>query len=38
LTTPELASLAYQNLVENRRRDLLRRRDRTSLDKILQMH
>ena len=38
LTTPELASLAYQNLVENRRRDLLRRLDRTSLDKILQLH
>jgi ribosomal-protein-alanine N-acetyltransferase len=38
LTTPELALLAYQNLVENRRRDLLRRLDRTSLDKILQLH
>ncbi len=38
LTTPELASLAYQDLVENRGRDLLRRLDRTSLDKILQMH
>jgi ribosomal-protein-alanine N-acetyltransferase len=38
LTTPELASLAYKDLVENRRRDLLRRLDRTSLDKILQMH
>jgi ribosomal-protein-alanine N-acetyltransferase len=29
LTTPDFASFDYQDLVENRRRDLLRRLDRT---------
>jgi ribosomal-protein-alanine N-acetyltransferase len=38
LRTPEFISRAYQDLVENRRRVLLRRLDRTVLDKILQMH
>lgn len=35
LKTPELASLAYQNLVNARRRDLLLRLAQLSLDKIL---
>jgi ribosomal-protein-alanine N-acetyltransferase len=38
LTTPEFASPAYQDLVNVRRRDLLRRLTQTSLDKIPQMH
>jgi len=38
LTTPDFASPAYQDLVENRLRGLLRQLDRASLDKILQMH
>lgn len=38
LTTPEFATLAYRNLLEARRHDLLRRLAQTSLDKILQLH
>ena len=38
LTTPDFASPAYQDLVENRLSGLLRQLDPTSLDKIWQMH
>jgi ribosomal-protein-alanine N-acetyltransferase len=38
LTTPEFSSLTYQNLVETRQRDLLRRLAQISLDKILELH
>ena len=37
LTTPKFSSLAYQDLLEACRRDLLRRLAQSSLDKILQM-
>jgi ribosomal-protein-alanine N-acetyltransferase len=38
LTTPEFASLAFQDLLSARRRDLMGRMSQTLLDKILQMH
>jgi ribosomal-protein-alanine N-acetyltransferase len=38
LTTPDFASPVYQDLLEDRRRGLLRRLDPTLLDKILQMN